>query len=65
MEANARMNAMMNETLSISGAVLVKLFGRHQIEEDRFRKRAAPVRDLGIRRAVISSVVFMIVSLRR
>jgi ATP-binding cassette subfamily B protein len=28
MEANAQMNAMMNETLNIGGALLVKLFGR-------------------------------------
>src|SRR5690606_30628215 len=28
MDHNARMNAMMNETLNISGALLVKLFGR-------------------------------------
>ena len=27
---NARMNAMMNETLNISGALLVKLFGRRE-----------------------------------
>ena len=28
LEANAQMNAMMNETLNIGGALLVKLFGR-------------------------------------
>jgi ATP-binding cassette subfamily B protein len=40
MEANARMNAMMNETLNIGGALLVKLFGRTQVEVDRFQNRA-------------------------
>ena len=30
MEANASMNAMMNETLNIGGALLVKLFGRQE-----------------------------------
>ncbi len=37
MEANAQMNAMMNETLNISGALLVKLFGRRETEVDRFQ----------------------------
>ena len=63
MEANAQMNAMMNETLNISGALLVKLFGRTQVEVERFDERAAEVRDLGIRRAVMGSVFFVIVGL--
>jgi ATP-binding cassette subfamily B protein len=59
MEMNARMNAHMNETLNISGALLVKLFGRAQDESRRFRERAAGVRDLGIRRAVIGALFFI------
>jgi len=41
MDANARMNAMMNETLNIGGALLIKLFGRQRLESDRFSQRAA------------------------
>ena len=41
------MNAMMNETLNIGGALLVKLFGRKDLEVDRFSKRAGQVRDHG------------------
>ncbi len=63
MEANAIMNAMMNETLNISGALLVKLFGRVGDETERFHKRAQEVRDLGISRAVIGSTFFAIVGL--
>jgi ATP-binding cassette subfamily B protein len=63
MEANARMNAMMNETLNIGGALLVKLFGRTQVEVDRFQNRAVTVRNLGIRRAVISTAFFVIIGL--
>ena len=59
METNARMNAHMNETLNISGALLVKLFGRAADETRRFRERAAGVRDLGIRRAVIGALFFI------
>jgi ATP-binding cassette subfamily B protein len=55
MDINAEMNAMMNETLNISGALLVKLFGRERTEIDRFSARAASVRDIGIRRAVMGS----------
>lgn len=63
MEANARMNAMMNETLNIGGALLVKLFGRTQVEIGRFQQRSIRVRDLGIKRAVIGTVFFVIIGL--
>ncbi|MBC7879176.1 MAG: ABC transporter ATP-binding protein [Anaerolineales bacterium] len=63
MEMNAQMNAHMNETLNIGGALLVKLFGRSQQEEERFRERAAGVRDIGIRRAVVGSTFFVIFGL--
>ena len=63
MENNAQMNAHMNETLNIGGALLVKLFGRANEEEKRFRDRAANVRDIGIRRAVVGSTFFVIFGL--
>ena len=63
MELNAKMNAHMNETLNIGGALLVKLFGRTHEETDRFRERSANVRDIGIRRAVLGSTFFMILGL--
>jgi ATP-binding cassette subfamily B protein len=63
MEANAQMNAMMNETLNIGGALLVKLFGRQQVEVDRFGKRAEQVRDLGVKRTFTGSIFMMIIGL--
>ncbi|MBI3151846.1 MAG: ABC transporter ATP-binding protein [Chloroflexi bacterium] len=63
MDINAQMNAHMNETLNIGGALLVKLFGRTREEEKRFRERAANVRDIGIRRAVVGSSFFVIFGL--
>jgi ATP-binding cassette subfamily B protein len=63
MEANAQMNAMMNETLNIGGALLVKLFGRSPLEVGRFGERAGFVRDLGVRRAVMASIFFVIIGL--
>jgi ATP-binding cassette subfamily B protein len=63
MDANAAMNAHMNETLSIGGSLLVKLFGRTREEENRFRERAGEVRDLGIERALLGSAFFVIIGL--
>jgi len=63
LEANAQMNATMNETLNIGGALLVKLFGRVQTEVKRFESRAGHVRDLGINRAVLGAIFFIIVGL--
>ncbi|PKN84118.1 MAG: ABC transporter [Chloroflexi bacterium HGW-Chloroflexi-8] len=63
METNARMNAMMNETLNIGGAILVKLFGRTDLEINRFEQRAAQVRDIGIHRAVVGVSFFVILGL--
>ncbi len=63
MEANAQMNAMMSETLNIGGALLVKLFGRQQVEVDRFGQRAVLVRDLGVKRAFTGSIFMMIIGL--
>jgi ATP-binding cassette subfamily B protein len=63
MEANAQMNAMMNETLNVGGALLVKLFGRAPVEVGRFQNRAGEVRDLGVRQAVTGAVFFVIIGL--
>lgn len=63
MDANAQMNAMMNETLNIGGALLVKLFGRAAVEVERFDQRASNVRDIGIRRAVLGTSFFVIIGL--
>jgi ATP-binding cassette subfamily B protein len=63
MEATAQMNAMMNETLNIGGALLVKLFGRRELEVARFGQRAAQVRDLGVQRAWIGSAFAAIIGL--
>jgi ATP-binding cassette, subfamily B, bacterial len=63
MEANAEMTGMMQETLSVSGALLVKLFGRSGFESNQFGRRAATVRDLGVRQAVIGRWFFMALGL--
>ncbi len=63
MEVNASMNAMMNETLNVSGALLVKLFGRTDVEVERFSGRAGHVRDLGVSRATVGIQFFALLGL--
>ncbi len=60
---NAQMNALMHETLNVSGALLVKLFGRAPDEQQRFAERAARVRDVGVSQAVVSRWFFLGLSL--
>jgi len=63
MVLNAEMNATMNETLNVSGALLVKLFGREERELARFRRDSAAVRDLGVQSAVIGRWFFMVLGI--
>jgi len=63
LDKNAKMNAVMHELLNISGALLVKLFGRASAEDERFRERAAAVRDSGVRRAVTGMMFFASIGL--
>jgi ATP-binding cassette subfamily B protein len=60
---NSEMNAMMNETLNVSGALLVKLFGRATGEVLRFRSRAERVKAAGVRQAYMMRWFFLTVSL--
>ena len=63
MDLNAKMNAVLNELLNISGALLVKLFGRTTQEDARFNTRAADVRESGVRRAVTGTLFFVSIGL--
>jgi ATP-binding cassette subfamily B protein len=59
MDRNAKMNAMMSETLNVSGALLVKLFGRQHDEVSRFDERSREVAAIGVRQAMIGRWFFM------
>lgn len=58
-EENAEMSNILNETLTINGALLVKTFGRQGRELGRFRRANGAVRDIGIRRAQVGQLFFM------
>ncbi len=54
MDHNAAMNSTMTERFNVSGALLVKLFGRQDDETKLFSSRAAEVRDIGIKSALFT-----------
>ncbi|WP_420613431.1 ABC transporter ATP-binding protein [Candidatus Spongiisocius sp.] len=58
MRHNGAMGAILNETFNVSGALLVKLFGRRNEELARFSAEAGMVRDLGVRSAVVGRWFF-------
>ncbi|HET9560708.1 MAG TPA: ABC transporter ATP-binding protein [Propionibacteriaceae bacterium] len=52
MQLNGDMSATMTERFGVSGALLVKLFGRVPEEHDRFAERAGAVRDVSVKIAM-------------
>ncbi|HEX9999802.1 MAG TPA: ABC transporter ATP-binding protein, partial [Actinoplanes sp.] len=56
---DAQMNATMTERFNVSGALLVKLFGRPEAEAARFGERAERVRDIGVQQAMFSRTFFV------
>jgi ATP-binding cassette subfamily B protein len=63
MDLNAKMNTTMTERFNVSGALLVKLFGRGRDETELFASRAERVRDIGIRSAVFTRGFMTMLSL--
>ncbi|TAL21158.1 MAG: ABC transporter ATP-binding protein [Frankiales bacterium] len=55
---NAQMNNTMTERFNVSGALLVKLFGRADREDEAFRDKAGRVRDIGVTSAMYGRVFF-------
>ena len=58
MQTNADMSTVMTERFNVSGALLAKLFGRPQVEDDDFAGKADRVRDIGVRIAMSNRVFF-------
>jgi ATP-binding cassette subfamily B protein len=56
---NSLMSSTMTERFNVSGALLVKLYGRQGSEESTFAGRAAEVRDIGITQSMYSGVFFV------
>jgi ATP-binding cassette subfamily B protein len=58
MEHEARMSGILQESFNVSGAQLIRLFGRWDEEQQRFSEAATNVRDYGIRRAMVGRGFF-------
>jgi ATP-binding cassette subfamily B protein len=63
MALNASMNNTMTERFNVSGALLVKLFGRPDAEAADFSGRAGRVRDIGVRSAMYGRTFFVALTL--
>lgn len=63
MNLNASMNTTMTERFNVSGALLVKLFGRTDDETADFARRADGVRQVGVRAAVYGRTFFVALGL--
>ncbi|MGH9112990.1 MAG: ABC transporter ATP-binding protein [Acidimicrobiales bacterium] len=63
MDLNASMNTTMTERFNVSGALLVKLFGRADAEERSFAERADGVRAAGIKAALLGRTFFIALAL--
>lgn len=56
MELNADLGARMTERFNVAGALLVTLFGRREDEDEQYAVRAARVRGIGVRIAMIRQI---------
>jgi ATP-binding cassette subfamily B protein len=58
MEHEARMSGILQESFNVSGAQLIRLFGRWDEEMSKFSDAATNVRDYGVRRAMVGRGFF-------
>ncbi len=63
MQLNADLSAQMTERFNVAGALLVKLYGRPQEEDELYQGKAAGVRDLGVRIAMANRYFFTALTL--
>jgi len=58
MEHEAKMSGILQESFNVSGALLTRLFGRWDEEQEKFAQQASLVRDYGVRRAMVGRGFF-------
>ncbi|MBN1629689.1 MAG: ABC transporter ATP-binding protein [Thermoleophilia bacterium] len=58
-DLTADMNTIMVERFNVSGALLVKLFGRPADEDASFHGKAGRVRDIGVKQAMYGRIFFI------
>ncbi|MGB6059200.1 MAG: ABC transporter ATP-binding protein [Microthrixaceae bacterium] len=62
-QVDAAMGQMMTERFNVSGALLVKLFGRPEDESRTFSQRAGRVRDIGVTTSMYGRIVMTALTL--
>src|SRR5713101_383842 len=62
-ESLASLTAMMQETLSVSGILLTKTFGRQKYAQDRFEKENQTLTNLEVRQQMIGRWFFMFIGI--
>jgi ATP-binding cassette subfamily B protein len=60
-QSMASLTAMMQETLSVSGILLIKTFGRQKYAEDQFKEENQKLADLEVRQQMIGRWFFMFI----
>ena len=63
MDGNADLGNAMTERFNVGGAMLLKLFGRREAEDVAYGQKAAVVRDLGVRIALLTRIFFAAMTL--
>lgn len=61
--SKADMSAITEETLSVSGMLLVKVFGRQKEEAQRFRDENRTLADVNIKQVMVGRVLFAVVNI--
>jgi ATP-binding cassette subfamily B protein len=61
-EKMAELSSLMQETLSVSGALLVKVFARQDFEAGRFAKVNQALRDVQIKQSMVGRWFFMLIT---
>jgi ATP-binding cassette subfamily B protein len=63
MELNAQLGSMLDERFNVSGAMLVKLYGRPEREAEQFSDRAGRSRDIAVKEQVLGRLFFVSITL--
>ena len=63
MDGNADLGNMMTERFNVGGALLLKLFGRRDEEDEKYAEKAGLVRDLGVRISLVTRIFIGIMML--
>ena len=59
----AELTGILTETLSVSGALLLKVFGTEKLELDRFKSKAAELQDLSLQQSLVGRWFQMLLGL--